>query len=422
MPDIVLPALPPISTEQLLERFLRYVSIDTTADPGAESFPSNPNEVALAELLAAELRDLGLADASVDAFGYVIATLPGNRPAPPIGLVAHLDTAPDAPGAGIRPILHRNYQGQALFLPGAPEQELSPATCPALAGAFGEDLVTSDGTTLLGADDKAGIAVIMSALDALAGQPDWPHGDLRIVFTPDEEVGNGTRHLDLARLGLKFAYTVDGGAAPEFNEETFEAANATIRVTGRNVHPGKAKGILINAVEVVGDLIARLPKDLTPQATSDRQGFIHATAIAGGVEQARLDLILRDFEPAGLARLENILLELVETIRGRHPGAGVELEVRPAYPNMKAYLASEPRVSAFALEALAEAGLEPWIVPIRGGTDGAMLSRAGVLTPNLFTGSGNHHSRLEWASVQQMAKATEVVLRLVRRWAAIAAG
>ncbi len=420
MPEILPLALPPISTERLTERFLRYVAIDTTADPGAESFPSNPNELALAELLAGELRDLGLADASVDGFGYVVATLPGNRPAPPIGLIAHLDTAPDAPGAGIRPILHRNYQGQALVLPGAPELDLSPATCSALTAAVGEDLITSDGTTLLGADDKAGIAVIMSALDALAGQPDWPHGDLRIVFTPDEEVGNGTRHLESARLGLKFAYTVDGGAAPEFNEETFEAANATIRVAGHNVHPGKAKGILINAVEVLGDLIALLPKDRTPQATSDRQGFIHPTSISGGVEQARLDLILRDFEPAGLAWLGDILSELVASIRLRHPGAGVELEIRPAYPNMKAYLAADPRISAFALEALAEAGLEPRIVPIRGGTDGAMLSRAGILTPNLFTGSGNHHSRLEWASVHQMAKAAEVVLRLVRRWAATA--
>ena len=422
MPDVLPLALPPISAERLTERFLRYVAVDTTADPGAQDFPSNPNELALAELLAAELRGLGLTDASVDGFGYVVATLPGNCPAPPVGLIAHLDTAPDAPGAEIRPLLHRDYRGQALVLPGAPELELSPATCPALADAVGEDLITSDGTTLLGADDKAGIAVIMSVLDALASQPAWPHGDLRIVFTPDEEIGSGTRHLDPARLGLQFAYTVDGGAAPEFNEETFEAANATVRVAGRNVHPGKAKGILINAVEVLGDLIALLPKDLTPQATSDRQGFIHATSIAGGVEQARLDLILRDFEPAGLARLENVLSELVDAVRERHPGAGVELEIRPAYPNMKAYLACDPRVSAFALEALAEAGLEPRIVPIRGGTDGAMLSRAGVLTPNLFTGSGNHHSRLEWASIQQMAKATEVVLRLVRRWAASGVG
>lgn len=408
--------VPSIDADRLVERFLRYVAIDTRAMPEADTYPSNPNERALGRLLVGELRALGLEDAALDEHGYVMATLKGNRPAPPIGFIAHLDTAAETSGADIKPLIRRNYQGEPLSYPGNPDLVLSLENSPALATALGQDLITTDGTTLLGGDDKAGIAAIMAALEAMGAHPDWPHGDLRIAFTPDEEIGAGTRYFDIPRFGVRYAYTVDGEAAPELNDETFNASGATLMVTGLNVHPGKATGVMVNAVQVLGDFLAMLPRDLTPQATSGRVGFIHPYEVEGGVDAATARLIIRDFDLSGLRAKEQLLVDAVAALRARHPKAGIELEIRQSYRNMRAFLDEAPQVTELALRALEEAGLEPDRVPLRGGTDGSALSCQGVLTPNIFTGSGNHHGLTEWASIQQMAKAAEVVVRLSRLW------
>lgn len=409
-------SVPRIDPDRLVERFLRYVAVDTRAVPDAPTYPSNPNERVLGQLLVEELKALGLTDACLDAHGYVMATLKGNRPAPVVGFIAHLDTAAETPGADIKPLFRRNYQGEPLSFPGNPDLVLSPETCPSLATAIGEDLITTDGTTLLGGDDKAGIAAIMAALEAMVAHPEWPHGDLRIAFTPDEEIGAGTRYFDIPRFGARCAYTVDGEAAPEFNAETFNAASATVTITGLNVHPGKAKGIMVNAIQVLGDLLALLPRDLTPQETEGRVGFIHPHGIEGSVDAASVKLLLRDFDLEGLQAKERFLAEAVERLREQHPKAQIDLAVVQSYRNMGTYLDQDPQVTELALRAFEEAGLEPKRVPLRGGTDGSALSCQGLLTPNIFTGSGNHHGLAEWASVQQMAKAAEIVVRLARLW------
>lgn len=408
--------LPPVDLDALIARFLRYVAIDTRAVADAPTVPSNPGELQLGRLLVDELRELGLADAALDAHGVVMATLPGNRPAPPIGFVAHLDTAAETPGADVRPVIRFNYQGEPLFFPGNPDLVLSLETCPALETAIGHDLVTTDGTTLLGADDKAGIAILMAALETLVAHPDWPRGDLRIAFTPDEEIGLGTRHFDTERFGVRHAYTIDGEVAPELNDETFNALGAEVSITGINVHPGKAKGVMVNAIQVLGDFLAMLPPELTPQATEGREGFIHPLEVSGAVDAARIALIVRDFDVDGLEEKRLLLEGAVDALRDRHPRARILLDLKPSYRNMKAYLDEDPRVVDLALRAMREAGLEPDRVPLRGGTDGAELSRRGVLTPNLFTGSGDHHGLTEWASIQQMGRAVEVVLHLARLW------
>lgn len=408
--------LPPIDSERLLERFLRYVAIDTRAVHQSETYPSSPNQRVLGELLVRELLELGLKDAAMDEHGYVMATLTGNAPGPKIGFVAHMDTAAETSAADVQPVIHRNYQGQEIRYPKNPALLLSPATCPSLSTAIGQDLVTTDGTTLLGGDDKSGIAIIMQALETLQAHPEWPHGDLAIAFTPDEEIGQGTRYFDQLRFGARLAYTIDGEAAPEFNDETFNAANATLRINGLNVHPGKAKGIMINAIALLGEFLAMIPADQTPQTTAGRQGFFHPMDVKGGVDTASVELLLRDFDRSGLDEKKRRLERIVTELQERHPRAGFDLEIRPSYRNMRTYLEAEPKVMDLALEAMREAGLEPARVPLRGGTDGSALSRNGVLTPNIFTGSGNHHGLTEWASVQQMTKAAEVMLRLSRLW------
>lgn len=408
--------LPPIDSERLLERFLRYVAINTRALHDSETYPSSPNQRVLGELLVRELLELGLKDAALDAKGYVMASLPGNRPGPRIGFIAHLDTAAETPAEHVQPVVHRNYQGQEILYPRNPSLLLSPATCPSLATAIGHDLVTTDGTTLLGADDKSGIAIIMQALETLQAHPEWPRGELAIAFTPDEEIGQGTRYFDQLRFGATLAYTIDGETAPEFNDENFNAANATLTVKGLNVHPGKAKGIMVNAITLAGEFLTMLPADQTPQTTEGREGFIHPNGITGGVGEASVDVILRDFDVAGLDEKKRLLEDLVARLQRKYPRAGFDLDIRPAYRNMRQYLEAEPQVMELALAAIREAGLEPARTPMRGGTDGAALSRNGVLTPNLFTGSGNHHGLTEWASLQQMTKASEVMIRLARLW------
>ncbi|HBN09326.1 MAG TPA: peptidase T [Cyanobacteria bacterium UBA8530] len=407
----------PEHQKALLERFLRYTAIDTQSENDVDRYPSTEKQKVLGEILVQELKDLGLSDASMDSYGYVTATLKGNVPSvPAIGFIAHLDTAPDVSGENVKAIVHENYRGGEIRFSGAPELGLSPEDCSALADCVGEDIITSDGTTLLGGDDKAGIAAIMTAVEML-GELDLPRGDIRIAFTPDEEVGRGTEFFDTERFGVRYAYTVDGGMKGELSAETFNANTAIVTIGGINIHPGKAKDVMVNAIQVLGDFLKKLPRELTPQETEDREGFIHPVSVEGGVDKVVVKMILRDFDLEGLTKQKAILEEAIAATKVLYPRAKLDLEIKESYRNMRLHLEKDPRVVQFALDAMEEAGLTPVSLPIRGGTDGAELSRKGVLTPNLFYGGSNFHSFTEWVSLQQMCQASEVLVRLARIWA-----
>ncbi|HEY9766416.1 MAG TPA: peptidase T [Chroococcales cyanobacterium] len=411
-------SITPENQKALLDRFLRYTAIDTQSENDVDRYPSTEKQKVLGRILVQELKDLGLSDASMDSYGYVTATLKGNVSAvPAIGFIAHLDTAPDVSGENVKAIVHQNYRGGEIRFSGAPELILSPEDCPALADCIGEDVITSDGTTLLGGDDKAGIAAIMTFIEMLGDLGDVPRGDIHIAFTPDEEVGRGTEFFDTERFGVRYAYTVDGGTRGELSAETFNANTAIVTIGGINIHPGKAKDIMVNAIQVLGDFLKRLPRELTPQETEDREGFIHPISLEGGVDKVVVKMILRDFDPEGLDKQKAILEEALEATRVLHPRAKLELEIKESYRNMRLHLEQDPRVVQFAMDAMEEAGLTPVSLPIRGGTDGAELSRKGVLTPNLFYGGSNFHSFTEWVSLQQMCQASEVLVRLARIWA-----
>jgi tripeptide aminopeptidase len=404
-----------------LERFLRYVKIDTQSQEGSDSYPSTAKQLDLSRLLADELKALGLTDARVDEHGYVFATLPatpGKESAPVIGLIAHVDTSPEASGTGVRPQLIRNYRGGEIVLPGDPAQVLRPADSPALNDCIGHDLVTSDGTTLLGADDKAGIAEIMAAVAYLVAHPELPHGTIKLAFTPDEEIGQGTRYFDVGAFGAAAAYTVDGAGVGEIEDETFSASTVTITIRGHNVHPGYAKGKLVNSIKLAADLLSRLPRDrLSPETTEGRQGYVHPNVIKGGVEETSIQFIVRDFDAAMLAEHERFLQRLADEVAASEPRARVRVEVQRSYRNMKEYLAPHPQVLAAAEEAVRRAGLAPRRAFIRGGTDGARMSERGLPTPNLFTGAHDYHSVREWISVQDMASAAAVLVHLAQVWA-----
>jgi tripeptide aminopeptidase len=391
----------------LLERFLHYVAIDTQSDHAAKSFPSTPAQVDFARVLAAELRDLGLADAAVDAHGYVMATIPateGHENEPAIGFIAHMDTSPDVSGANVRSRVVENYDGGDIPL-GA--LTLSPRDFPELAKLRGHTLVTTDGTTLLGADDKAGIAIIMTAAEHLISHPEIPHGPIRIAFTPDEEVGRGTEFFDVARFGAQFAYTVDGGAEGELEYENFNAAAAHVEFRGRNFHPGYALGKMVNALHLAQKFDAMLPADERPEATSGREGFYHLTTLGGTVEAAEADYILRDFEREGLEKRKQTMRDAAATV-------GAEIDIKDNYRNMREVLDRHPQVVRRALDAMREVGVEPIVRPIRGGTDGAQLSFMGLPCPNIFTGGANFHSVWEYCSLDSMARAVQVVVALAR--------
>lgn len=405
-----------IPQEALLERFLRYVQIDTRAESDVEPYPSTEKQKDLGRLLVDELKALGLSDAKMDSYGYVTATFQGGRKAPAVGFIAHLDTSPEVSGANVKPTVHKNYQGGEIRYAGDPQLSLSLENCPSLESALGQDVVTSDGTTLLGGDDKAGIAAIMTALEVMNQDP-GRYGPVRIAFTPDEEVGRGTEFFDVEGFGARYAYTVDGGTAGELSDETFNADTAIVTIGGINIHPGKAKDVMVNAIQVLGDLLPLLPPELTPQATDGREGFIHPISVQGGVDKAVLKMILRDFDIEKLEAQKHLLEKIVAQVKFKHPRAAIELEIKHSYRNMRLHLAEDPKVVDFAVRAIEETGLVPNRLPIRGGTDGSELSRKGILTPNLFTGGGNAHSNTEWVSVQQMAQASEVVVRLARIWA-----
>jgi tripeptide aminopeptidase len=403
----------------VLDRFLRYVQYDTQSDERSKTFPSTVTQLALLRDLASELREMGLADAAIDEYGYVMATIPATtkREVPVIGFIAHVDTSPEMPGAGVKPIVHRAYDGRDLVLPDDPTAVLRVSDIPELADQIGHDIVTASGTTLLGADDKAGVAEIMTAAATLATHPEIPHGAIRIAFTPDEEVGRGTDHFDVGRFGASCAYTLDGGARGEIETESFSADAITVTFHGFNTHPGYAKGRMVNAIKVAAAFIDRLPADaLSPETTGGHDGFLHPYVVQASVERTSVRLLVRDFVTAALNEKEALVERLAREAVARYPGARVELAVEESYRNMKEVLDRHPRIADYAREAIRRAGLEPHTHPIRGGTDGSRLSFMGLPTPNLFAGEHNFHSRLEWVSAQDMEKAVEVIVHLAQIW------
>jgi tripeptide aminopeptidase len=406
----------------VLERFLRYVQIDTQPRRERRSSPSTPGQLELAKLLVAELHAAGLEDAELDANGYVIATLPaggdgaGARDAPVIGLIAHLDTSPDAPGSGVAPLVHREYDGSVLELPRAGTR-LDPSTMPELAGKLGHDIVTASGDTLLGADDKAGVAEIMAAVAHLAAHPELPRPTLRIAFTPDEEIGHGATLFDIERFGAFCAYTLDGSELGELQDETFSAAEAILTIHGVEVHPGQATNKLVSALRLAARIVAALPSDtLAPETTADRQGFIHPYELAGTAGRAQIRAIVRDFDDEQLERHVALLRRTAEEVVGAEPRARLEVDVHAQYRNMRRYLEHVPHVVEAAAAAIRAEGIEPRREPIRGGTDGSRLSEMGLPTPNIFTGGHEYHSVREWASVHDMAAAAATVVRLAEVW------
>jgi tripeptide aminopeptidase len=405
-------------SEGVLERFLRYVQIDTQADEESHTYPSTAKQLDLSRLLVDELRALGLDDVELTEHGYVFATLPGSDGAPVIGLIAHVDTTPETPGDGVSPIVHASYAGGAIVLPGDPSQVIDPAEEAELAVRIGHDIVTSDGTTLLGADDKAGVAEIMAAVAYLRNTPE-PRATVRIAFTVDEEVGRGTDYFDLDAFGAEAAYTLDGSGIGELEIETFSARQVRVMIRGRGAHPGSAKGKLVNAVKLAADFVASLPQDsLSPETTEGREGFVHPSRVTGSVEDAVVTLIVRDHDDALLEEHTEVVRRLALAIEEREPRARVTVEVQETYRNMRMAIDEHPRVVTAAEEAIRRAGIEPVRSLIRGGTDGARLSEKGLPTPNLFTGGQNYHSTREWASVQDMAAAAATVVELVRVWGA----
>jgi tripeptide aminopeptidase len=404
----------------VLDRFLRYVRYDTQSDEQSKTYPSTEKQLVLLRDLAAELRELGLADAAVDAHGYVMATIPATTAkagVPTIGFIAHVDTSPEMPGAHVESIVHRGYDGRDLVLPDDPAAVLRLEDTPALRDQMGHDIVTASGTTLLGADNKAGVAEIVTAAAYLIAHPEIPHGPVRIAFTPDEEVGRGTEHFDVARFGAAYAYTMDGGGRGEIEVESFSADAITVTFHGFNTHPGYARGRMVNAIKVAAAFIDRLPADtLSPETTGGHDGFVHPYVVQASVERTAVRLLVRDFATAGLADKEAMVERLAREAAARYPGARVEIGVEESYRNMKEILNRHPAAIEHAREAIRRAGLEPRSRPIRGGTDGSRLSFMGLPTPNLFAGEHNFHSRLEWVSAQDMEKAVEVIVHLCRVW------
>jgi len=404
----------------VLDRFLRYVRYDTQSDESSKTYPSTDKQLVLLTDLAAELRDLGLTDAAVDRFGYVMATIPATTDAevPTIGFIAHVDTSPEMSGANVTPIVHRAYDGRDLVLPDDRSAVLRAAAIPALREQFGHDIVTASGTTLLGADNKAGVAEIVTAADYLVRHAEIPHGPIRIAFTPDEEIGRGTQHFDVARFGATYAYTMDGGSRGEIEMESFSADAMTVTFHGFNTHPGYARGRMINAIKAAAAFIDRLPRDMmSPETTEGYDGFVHPYVVQASVDRTSVRLIVRDFVTTALREKESLLEELAREAAGVYPGTRVELTIEEQYRNMREILDRHPLVVEHAREAIRRAGLTPRSKPIRGGTDGSRLSFMGLPTPNLFAGEQNFHSRLEWVSVQDMEKAVEVIVHLCRIWA-----
>lgn len=400
-------------------RFLEYVQIDTQSDPNSKSNPSTEKQKDLSRLLVKELLDLGISDAHLDEWGYVYATIPSNtdKSVPTICFCSHVDTSPDCSGGGVKPLIHFNWDGTDIILPDDPTQIIRVAEHPDLKEQIGNDIITASGITLLGADNKAGVAEIMAAAEYLMQNPDVKHGTIKILFTPDEEVGRGTEKVDLEKLSADFGYTMDGESLGTLEDETFSADGVSLTIHGVSTHPGFAKGKLENAMKIAGDILAALPKDtLSPETTEGIEGFIHPTQISGIQEAVKLDFIIRDFTVSGLHEKEKLLQGIVNQTLANYPNSTIDFKVIEQYRNMKEILVSHPQVVDFALEAIEQAGLKAEKRSIRGGTDGSRLSFMGLPCPNIFAGEHAFHSKLEWVSVQDMEKATQVIINLVQIW------
>lgn len=401
------------------ERFLRYVVIDTQSDPASSSYPSTEKQKDLGRLLVSELQELGIADAHLDSHGYVYATLPANssKQVPVICFCSHMDTSPDCSGANVKPQIVRNYRGGDIHLRGDPSQIIRAADHPALADQVGNDIITSDGTTLLGADNKAGVAEIMDAVQVLLANPEVRHGTIKILFTPDEEIGRGVDKVDLKKLGADFAYTVDGETAGHIEDETFSADAALITIKGVSAHPGFAKGKMEHAIKIASRIVERLPRNAcSPETTDGREGFLHPTDISGTLESATLSLIVRDFTETGLTEKKMLLEDIIRDIMADFPHSTCRLEIQPQYRNMKEVVDRHPEVVDNAMEAIRRAGLEPVKGSVRGGTDGSRLSFMGLPCPNIFAGEHAFHSRTEWVSVQDMEAAVRTIVHLAAIW------
>jgi tripeptide aminopeptidase len=408
-------------TESVVERFLRYVRVDTQSHEDGATTPSTDSQWVLSKQLVDELRSLGAENVRISDQCMVYATIPSNLPAeakvPAIGLLAHVDTSPAVSGAGVKPIVHREYRGGDIALPGDPTQVITLAQNPALADMIGDDIITTDGTTLLGSDDKAGVATIMTLVDILSRNPAIPHGAIQIGFTADEEIGTGIDKFDVDAFGARFAYTVDGGPLGEISDETWSARLATITFRGKNTHPGTAKGVMVNSIYALADFALRLPHDMLPETTEDRVGFVHPYAGVADVEESSIKVLLRDFELDGLAEKERLLRDIVAEVERKHAGVSIRVDVKENYKNMKEVLRHHPELTENALEAARRAGLEPYMLPIRGGTDGSKLTFRGLPCPNIFTGGHNFHSKLEFNSRRGLEKTTETLLELVQLFA-----
>src|SRR3954471_8407551 len=401
-------------------RFLRYVTFDTQSNESSTTYPSTEKQLVLLNELVKELREMGIADAAIDHHGYVTATIPaspGKPDVPVIGFIAHVDTSPEVSGAGVRPIVHRSYDGRDLVLPDDPAYVLRESDNPELAAQRGHDIITASGLTLLGADDKAGVAEIMAAAEHLVSHPEIPHGPVKIAFTPDEEIGRAANHFNVPRFRAVCAYTLDGGGRGELEFESFSADAITVTFKGFNTHPGYAKGRMVNAIRVAADFVARLPREsMSPETTEGYEGYLHPYQVHAAVDRTSVKVLVRDFVTDRLEEKESAVQELAQQVARLHPGSSVEFTVEESYRNMREVLEQHPRVVDYARRAIRLAGMEPIERPIRGGTDGSRLSFMGLPTPNLFAGEHNFHSRLEWVAAEDMDKAVEVIVKLCEIW------
>ena len=405
--------------DALLTRFLRYVQIDTQSDPESTTYPTTSKQFDLLRVLKSECESLGLSNVELDKYGYMTATLPSNtdHATKAVGFMAHVDTSPEISGAGVKPIIHKNYQGQDIVLPDRENTVIKFSETPELSEQIGNDIVTASGTTLLGADNKAGVAAIMTAMQYLLDHPEVKHGDLRVAFTPDEEVGGGTTYFDIKKFDAYCAYTIDSSTLGMLDTETFSADAMNVTFEGFNTHPGDAYHTMINAIKLASDFVSRLPKEgMSPETTRGREGFVHPTDIRGGVDSATVQFIIRDFVEEKLVEKKALLLKLAQETVDAHPGSKFTFEHRVQYRNMREVLDRFPDVVNNAAQAIRDAGLELREESVRGGTDGSELSRKGMPTPNIFAGEHNYHSRYEWVSVQDMLKSAEVIVRLAEIW------
>lgn len=402
-----------------VDRFLKYVKYDTQSNEDSTTFPSDPKEIELSKALVEELKQIGLKDAVMDEYGYVMATLRSNttKNVPAIGFISHVDTSPAVSGANVNPVVHKNYQGGDIVLPKDPTKVIVASENPELKEMIGLDIITTDGTSLLGADDKAGIAEIMDAMNYLIKHPEVKHGTIRICFTPDEEVGRGTEKFDVKRYNAKYAYTIDGSTRGEVETETFSADAVVIKFNGKNVHPGYAKGKMINAVKIASKFLEMLPKDkLSPETTEMREGYVHPTQINGNETQTVIKFIIRDFDAEKLKEYESFLKDLCQKTVAQFPGSTFDFEVIEQYRNMKYILDQHPEIEANAIEALKRLGIKPINSAIRGGTDGSRLSYMGLPTPNLFAGGHNFHAYTEYVAIQDMEAAVKMIVTLANVW------